>query len=846
MASERSSATRSPLATVKPNRGYPFPWPHSREIKDTPMQCVKVYASSVPAQAADRITTRAAPVSQRRTGKSITESVDRRSEPPQARKVIPSIEHSPKKCLESGIEYSARKYVVGAGRLAEDLAVDTRTAARVLPSSRSSSISVHGLNPDMGKDRDDDWVPSSKDNMDPQPLPTSAISVSRLVSEQYNPILPTAVPGHEGTHLEIVDLETSPSSSSSPTSAMRHVKREHGDGHDLLRRASPPTWNSDLRCWILKQEGIVEIPKEVVEHEMTLQQLIAQRNVMQAKEREEKGKKQERSRRERAECSTVNEKKRIADDGDIPMGPRKTPRNAPKQTHDSRVYNLSTPSKTTLTIQSPEQVSALRTDEGLSHCNRVSMQTWRNGHTRRVTEYERFRMPKGCRKQCTCQLMPDYFTRATDFVPSLATWRGSELEFLEHVKQLSSCSGHPSSVRDACCRILEDAKYPDRLGPHLAISFAQNRSTLSTSMGLSRGPKLISDAKTTNPRAAPVGAPRYTSFYSSTPGVRARVQMNQGMLSAPNSLPLGPNARMSRVSSVSSVGSASSTLESRSATTASNRQTPPPSSPLRSARRDAGVGSDDKVYRGNPSDDSDGDHAQTLDTPAASPPINFPETPLSNQKERHRSMPAISSRRRHPRSPLLREETLHGAFERPSAKNRILDSANLLHEFNATLEQFKRIVETLTKTPNGQGNQVQSVECFPTPASPPPPRSPPPPPSPPPSPPPPITATITAAAAAIVAERGQPANRKSRTTTAQRQAGGEPKLDRNVPHHLRESDEVLLDIGKNPKRYQRHRLAPYAFSYVGRLYAEYIKLLTARDEEGNNVWDCQVIRRLRP
>lgn len=840
MASERSSATLSPLATVEPNRGYPFPWPHSREIKDTPMQCVKVYASSVPAQATDRITSRAAPVPQRRTGKSITERVNRRSEPPQARMVIPSIEHSPKKCLESGIEYSARKYVVGAGRLAEDLAVNTRTAAAGLPSSRSSSISVHGLNPDMGKERDADWVPSSRDNRDAQPLPTSATSISRLVSEQYDPLLPIAAPGHEGTHVEIVDLETSPSSSCSPTSAMTHVKREHGDGQDLLRRASPPTWNSELRCWILKQEGIVEIPKEVVEHEMTLQQLIAQRNVMQAKEREEKGKKQERSRRERAECSTVNEKKRIADDGDIPMGPRKTPRHAPKQTHDSGVYALSTPSKTALAMQSPEQVSALRTDDGLSHCNRVSTQTWRNGHPRRVTEYERFRMPKGCRKQCTCQLMPDYFTRATDFVPSLATWGGSELEFLEHVKQLSSCSGHPSSVRDACCRILEGAKYPDRLGPHLAISFAQSRSTSSTSMGLSRGLKPISDAKTTSPRAAAVGAPTHTSFYSSMLGVRTRVQMNQGMLSAPNSLPLGPNARRSRVTSVSSVGSASSPLESRSGTTAGNQQTPPPSSPLTSARRDAGVVSDDKGHRGNPTDDSDDDHAQCLDTPAASPPIMLPQTPLTNQKKRHHSMPVIASRRRHPRSPPLREETLHGAFERPSAKNKIPDSSNLLHDFNATLEQFKRIVETLTKTPNGQGNEVQSVECFPTPASPPPPRPPPPPPLPPPSPPP------LPAAAAAVAETGPPAKKKSRTTTAQRQAGREPKLDRDVPHHLRESDEVLLDIGKNPKRYQRHRLAPYAFSYVGRLYAEYTRLLTARDEEGNNVWDCQAIRRVRP
>lgn len=49
----------------------------------------------------------------------------------------------------------------------------------------------------------------------------------------------------------------------------------------------------------------------------------------------------------------------------------------------------------------------------------------------------------------------------------------------------------------------------------------------------------------------------------------------------------------------------------------------------------------------------------------------------------------------------------------------------------------------------------------------------------------------------------------------------EPALDRNVPMEERLPDAVLLQIAKNPKVYDRHCAAPYAFNYRGLLYKDY-------------------------
>ena len=73
-----------------------------------------------------------------------------------------------------------------------------------------------------------------------------------------------------------------------------------------------------------------------------------------------------------------------------------------------------------------------------------------------------------------------------------------------------------------------------------------------------------------------------------------------------------------------------------------------------------------------------------------------------------------------------------------------------------------------------------------------------------------------------------------------------PPLPRAVPPGTtRLSDAELIQIGKRIHRYERHKGAPYAFSWRGRLYAEYDYLMDWVDERGRVGWDFKEKARLK-
>lgn len=86
--------------------------------------------------------------------------------------------------------------------------------------------------------------------------------------------------------------------------------------------------------------------------------------------------------------------------------------------------------------------------------------------------------------------------------------------------------------------------------------------------------------------------------------------------------------------------------------------------------------------------------------------------------------------------------------------------------------------------------------------------------------------------------------RKKEKTRAERKATDRPEIPRDVPMDLRRSDPFLLKVGKIVNPYERHVEAPYAFAWSGRLYAEYNRLLTEKDEHGGLVFTKEEIRRL--
>lgn len=86
---------------------------------------------------------------------------------------------------------------------------------------------------------------------------------------------------------------------------------------------------------------------------------------------------------------------------------------------------------------------------------------------------------------------------------------------------------------------------------------------------------------------------------------------------------------------------------------------------------------------------------------------------------------------------------------------------------------------------------------------------------------------------------------KSKMTTAELKHTCMPELDADTPYEYRHSDEELIFIGRRTPGYKRHEEAPYAFTWWGRLRAEYDRLLTMRDEDGEPEWDAKLIARLK-
>ena len=71
-----------------------------------------------------------------------------------------------------------------------------------------------------------------------------------------------------------------------------------------------------------------------------------------------------------------------------------------------------------------------------------------------------------------------------------------------------------------------------------------------------------------------------------------------------------------------------------------------------------------------------------------------------------------------------------------------------------------------------------------------------------------------------------------------------PELSKDVPDHLRLSHAGIKEVGKVINHYERHRRAPYAFTWHGCLRAEYKSLL---DQRGSAlpIWTSDEIARIR-
>ena len=88
-----------------------------------------------------------------------------------------------------------------------------------------------------------------------------------------------------------------------------------------------------------------------------------------------------------------------------------------------------------------------------------------------------------------------------------------------------------------------------------------------------------------------------------------------------------------------------------------------------------------------------------------------------------------------------------------------------------------------------------------------------------------------------------PPPKRRKLSTAERKLR-DPPVSKDVPMRLRKPDAQLLYIAAMISPYERHRRAPYAFRYNGKLYAEYKHLRVAVGNDGRPVLSAEELSRL--
>lgn len=184
-----------------------------------------------------------------------------------------------------------------------------------------------------------------------------------------------------------------------------------------------------------------------------------------------------------------------------------------------------------------------------------------------------------------------------------------------------------------------------------------------------------------------------------------------------------------------------------------------------------------------------------------------PQRSLGAQRRRYQSVPLN----------LLDRTTTVGERDAQRRDNTLqeLSSNAILLNLDRRIASFqKQVLELLPTTP-----QIQSAVVLPATAP---------------------------TAAVVVGDEDERAHRRrwKRASDAERQRRF-PKLSRDVPHHLRLPDEGIIRIGKIKNGYKRHKAAPYAFSWRGRLYSDYKHLTVLVDSNGSTVWSAKQLSRMR-
>lgn len=475
-------------------------------------------------------------------------------------------------------------------------------------------------------------------------------------------------------------------------------------------------------------------------------------------------------------------------------------------------------------LQVPEEQIGRSDDEALMHREqqrRPMNEDWRKPYKRREV------FAPEVARSCSCALLPEYFTKKPEHVPCLTTWPGGKLEFFVHVKQISCCRGsiHPPNVIDACRRMLRKQNYlncGDEQSPESKFEFAPEflstnerdgghsgraQSSISppdfygygqsyrpptVSGSLSRSSPVSNKTLNTHPGSGRKASPKDAANEFVPPKTLLLCDKAKD-ITLPTARPVGQHRNPAIVDDTSG-----SSLPSRSSSLGKTRRADIPSIRIFDDPTDEENVVVRRFSRGSPEASSG----------RAEPQVSF-----SAQRVRHQSVPInLGSRKR-----IVNERDPSPRVEQQGRDNALQDvSNNAILNMNRKIASIEKVLlERLPAKPHAQNAAVR-----------------------------PATASIATAAApgGSRPERSQ-VRKKKKKSVAERKLRL-PVLDRNVPMHLRLPDEDLIDIGRIVNHYERHKKAPYTFSWGGRLLVEYNRLLSRRNN-GVSAWTAEEINRVR-
>ena len=503
-------------------------------------------------------------------------------------------------------------------------------------------------------------------------------------------------------------------------------------------------------------------------------------------------------------------------------------------------------------LQRPFQAGAETRDFKLheKQSDQSSNQTSRDSGQRRRPFDDEWRKPyqrreisvPEIRRTCSCALLPEHFMSDLGSVPNLATWPGGQLEFFEHVKQISCCRGsiHPPGVIDACRRMLRKRGYPNR-GDEQSLEsvFEFAHGFLSTNdrddNHSGRAPSSITPP-TFYGHAQSYRPSSHVGSSSHSANVKEKTPQSLSSHSGRERIPPRKEAA-SKITPLKTLAVRESVKDATNPTDplidrhpsaivfedTNDFLTPTDSSPL-DKRRGADVANGCILNGSSPIDENVGEKRNSKNLPKGSSEIRQPRISFSAQRQRHQSVPVNLGNRYstlNERDPAPRQRidnTLQARSNNTVLLKKMDDKMDGMDRKMTSLEKDQKVLlERLLAASN-----TQSAAVRPEPAP-----------------------TVAAAAEGgnHDAQTHVRKRKKKRASRAERQQKL-PVLSSEVPDHLLLTEPEIIEIGRIVNHYERHRRAPQAFGWGGNLFAKYdhLKFLNIN---GVPVWTAQEISRMR-